>query len=39
MAVSSAVTELSCRENWFLDVSLEMKGQYLRDGLQYVLPP
>jgi hypothetical protein len=33
MAVSSAVTELSCREKRFLDVSLEMKVQLLRDEL------
>jgi hypothetical protein len=31
MAVSSVVTELSCREN--LDVSLEMEMWLLRDGL------
>jgi hypothetical protein len=33
MAVSSVVTKLSCRENWFLDVSLEMEMWLLRDGL------
>jgi hypothetical protein len=31
--VASVVTELSCRENWFLDVSLEMEMWLLRDGL------
>jgi hypothetical protein len=31
--VSSVVTELSCRENWLLDVSLEMEMRFLRDGL------
>jgi hypothetical protein len=33
VAVSSVVTELSFRENCFLDVSLEMKIRLLRDGL------
>jgi hypothetical protein len=33
MAVSFAVRELSCRVNWFLDVSLEMEMQHLRNGL------
>jgi hypothetical protein len=33
MTVSFVVMELSYRENWFLDVSLEMKMQLLRDEL------
>jgi hypothetical protein len=33
MVVSSVVTELRSRENWFFDVSLEMEMRLLRDGL------
>jgi hypothetical protein len=32
-AFISGVTELICMENWFLDGSLEMDMQLLRDGL------
>jgi hypothetical protein len=39
MAVFCIVTELSFRENWYLDVSLEMVMQLLRDGLYLVSPP
>jgi hypothetical protein len=30
---SSVVTELSCKEYWLLDVSLEMEMRLLRDEL------
>jgi hypothetical protein len=33
MAVFSAITELRCRENCFLEVSLEMEMRLLRDRL------
>jgi hypothetical protein len=33
MAVSSVATELRCRENWFLAVSLEMEMRLLRGEL------
>jgi hypothetical protein len=33
MAVSFVVMELSCRENWFLDMSLEMEMWLLSYGL------
>ena len=36
-AVSSVVTELSCRENLFLDMSLEMETVLMSDGL-YAVP-
>ena len=32
-AVSTVVTELSCREDWFLDVPLEMEVWLLMEGL------
>lgn len=37
-AVSSVVTGFSCRENWFLDMSLEREGRLWEDRLKCVLP-
>lgn len=38
-AVSSVVTGFSCRENWFLDMTLELGGGRLwEDRLKCVLP-